>query len=182
MNRFDPERHHRRTLRLRGYDYSRAGVYAITICTYNRECLFGDVVDGKMFLNDFDRIVLDEWNRIDLVHERIHLDVRVIMPNHFHGIIVLKQRKGAIRELPLPGDPRQRRRMTIPKLIGRFKMVTTKKVNDLRRTPGLKLWQRNYYERIVRDQREWNRLRQYIIHNPERWDTDAENPERIDIP
>ena len=153
MIRFDPEKHRRRSIRLSGYDYSRAGVYAVTICTHNRECLFGEIVDGRMVLNDFGRILSDEWNRINLVHERINLDAMVVMPNHFHGIIVLTNPMGAIRELPLPGNPIQRRRMTIPKLVGRFKMITAKRINQLHKSPGMRIWQRNYYERIVRNER-----------------------------
>jgi len=169
-------RKNRRSIRLQGYDYSRAGAYFVTICTENRECLFGDVIDGKTALNDAGRIAADEWTKTALIRDEIQLDEWVVMPNHFHGIVIFSTPVGAIHESPLRMTVTQRRNMALPKLIGRFKMLSAKRINELRQTPGAKLWQRNYYEHIVRNENELNRIRQYIIDNPKNWKSDRNYP------
>ena len=188
----DPTNHERkrRSIRLQGYDYSQAGAYYITVCTRNRECLFGNVVDGQMQSNEAGQIVQAVWDGLQQCYEGIELDAFIIMPNHVHGIVVIRPRVGAIHELPvqqihespLPSKPSalariaDRRRMLLSKIIGRFKMVTAKQINDLRQTRGSALWQRNYYEHIVRDEASLNRVRQYIADNPAQWEFDRENP------
>ncbi|MEJ5264492.1 MAG: hypothetical protein WHT29_04170 [Bacteroidales bacterium] len=136
--RYVPQKHRRRSIRLKGYDYSQPGGYYVTLVTQNRECLFGDVVDGKMVLNEAGRIV--EWIWYDLPNHvaNVKLDEFVVMPNHVHGIIMImaNDHVGAIHELPLHElpqhelpqrespqheSPLQRRNMTLPKIIGRFK-------------------------------------------------------------
>ena len=179
--KYNPDVHHRRSIRLQEYDYSRAGAYFVTICTKNRECLFGDVIGGQMVLNDAGQIVVDEWTKTALIRDEIQLDEWVVMPNHFHGIVIFSTPVGAIHESPLHESPlrmtvTQRRNMALPKLIGRFKMLSAKRINELRQTPGAKLWQRNYYEHIVRNENELNRIRQYIIDNPKNWESDRNYP------
>jgi REP element-mobilizing transposase RayT len=176
------ERHHRRSIRLHGYDYSQAGAFFLTFCTQNRECLFGDVVDGKMQLNDAGKIVADEWLKIAEIRDDIELDEWIVMPNHFHGILTINNTVGAIHESPLQMTITQRRNMTLPKLIGRFKMLSSKRINEMRDTPGIKLWQRNYYEHIIRKDDSLCRIREYILNNPLQWEMDRENPAAGAIP
>jgi REP element-mobilizing transposase RayT len=172
----------RRSIRLKDYDYSQAGAYYITICTRDRECLFGNVVNGQMQLNEAGRIVRAVWDGLPRFYEGIELDAVVVMPNHLHGIIVICAAVGAIHESPLPSKQAkllriaERRRMLLSKIIGRFKMVTAKNINDLRGVSGLAVWQRNYYEHIVRNDESLHRIRQYIVENPAQWEFDRENP------
>ena len=176
---FSPQRKNRRSIRLKGYDYSQAGAYFVTICAQNRQCLFGDIADGKMVLNKYGKIVADEWKKTAEIRREIELDEWIVMPNHFHAIVVMTDPVGAIHELPLQMSQKQRRKMTLPKLIGRFKMLSSKRINKLRNTPGTKLWQRNYYEHIICNDDELHCTREYIINNPLKWESDKENPVNI---
>lgn len=175
-------RRKRRSIRLLEYDYSRAGAYFITICTRERECLFGNVVDGQMQLNEAGQIIQSVWDDLPQFYEGIELDAFVIMPNHVHGAIIIRTGVGAIHELPLRSKASasahiaDRRRMLLSKIVGRLKMISAKQINALRQTPGSAFWQRNYYEHIVRDEESLNRIRQYIVDNPAQWDFDRENP------
>ncbi len=182
--RYDPERHHRRSIRLRGYDYTRPGAYFVTICTRKRVCLFGDVVDGEMRLNALGDVVRDEWFRTAELRPYVRLDERefVVMPNHIHGIIwivgddtvgddtVGAQRRCAPTRKPnvTPGS--------LGAIVRSFKSAVTKRINALRGTPGAPLWQRNYYEHIIRNEEALQRIREYIANNPLRWGQDLENP------
>jgi REP element-mobilizing transposase RayT len=162
--------HGRRTIRIRNYDYSKKGLYFLTFCTQEKEELFGEVEKGKMILNESGKILLDEWEKIE--DGNIKLLEFCIMPNHFHGIIEIKH--GVIRELPLHGDEdyeKKRRQMIIPKLVGKFKMLTAKKINILNNRTG-KMWQRNYYEHIIEDREEYLKISNYIKNNPQNWKED----------
>ena len=166
----------RRSIRLKEYDYSQSGAYFVTVCTNNRECLFGEIVDGEMVLNDAGRIVQTVWNSLPSRFPELELDTFVVMPNHIHSIIAITN-VGAIHELPLPpNDPMYRRRMLIPKIIGYAKMNTAKRINQSRNTRVNPVWHRNYYEHVIRNENELNDVRQYIVDNPAKWDTDEENP------
>jgi REP element-mobilizing transposase RayT len=164
----------RRSIRLPGYDYSQPGAYFITIVTHGRACLFGEVVDGQMRLNDVGRVVEEVWNSLPGRFSEINLGIAVVMPNHFHGILerldVDGISVGAIHELPLP----DRRRMTLPLVIGYFKMNTAKQINILRNTRGVPVWQRNYYEHIIRNDDDYHLVYQYIAGNPACWLDDGE--------
>jgi putative transposase len=174
----NPECHHRRSIRLRGYDYSQAGAYFITICTHERIRLFGDIMNGEMRLNDAGRVVQMIWDELPNHYSGVETDAFVVMPNHIHGIILITETVGAIHESPLQ-SPRERRQMLLPKIIGRFKMNTAKRINEMRHTPGAPLWQRNYYEHIIRDEESLNRIREYIANNPTQWELDRENPNMV---
>jgi len=170
--KYNPEKHHRRSIRLQGYDYSLPGAYFITICTEKRICLFGNIIYGKMVLNEYGKIAQQCWLNIPLHYQNVELNEFVVMPNHIHGIIIINDTVGAIHELPQQKTPQQRRLMTLPKIIGRFKMNSAKQLNQLRQTSGLSVWQRNYYEHIIRNEFEFNKIREYIINNPLKWELD----------
>jgi len=183
--RIAPQRHRRRSIRLPGYDYSSAGAYFVTICTQNRKRLFGEIVDGEMRLNDAGKIVAHEWMNIGKINNEIELDEWIVMPDHFHGILIINVAVRAIHESPGQSEsPRQpgqmaivqRRNMTLPKLIGRFKMLSSKSINIIRNTPGVPVWQRNYYEHIIRKHESLNRIRAYIANNPAKWKMDHKKP------
>ena len=161
------------SIRLPGHDYSSPGAYFITICTHNRQYLFGEIVNNEMILNEYGEIANKYWYEIPKHYTNTQLDEYVIMPNHIHGIIFIV---GAIHELPLQQNEFsqliQRRKMLLPKIIGRFKMNAAKQINQIRQTPGIPVWQRNYYEHIIRNDNELNKIREYIINNPLTWQTD----------
>lgn len=166
-----------RSIRLKGYDYARPGAYFVTICTQNRVCLFGDVVNGKMRLNDTGDIVRQCWLDMPAHCSTAVLDEFVVMPNHIHGVIVLGDAPvGATHASPLPTRPRGPRRQSIASIVGSFKSAVTKRLNERRGTPGASVWQRNYYEHIIRDDAAWQRIREYIANNPLQWALDRENP------
>ena len=162
---FDTEIHHRRTIRLKGYDYSQQGYYFVTICTQNYENLFGDVIDGKMILNDSGLMVEKLWEELPLFYSDIVCDKFVIMPNHIHGIILIKETT----------------RLSLSDIVQRVKSLTTKKYIDNVKQKNWnpfnkRLWQRNYYEHIIRDKNELHNIRNYIVNNPLKWELDRENP------
>ena len=166
---FDPTIHHRRSIRLQGYDYSQAGMYFVTLCTRNRECLFGEIVDETMRLNPVGQIVADSWAWLAQRYEHVELDEWVVMPNHLHGIVVINDHcKGGSRTAPTK---------PIGRLIGAYKTVSTNQANTFRQTPGLLLWQRNYWERIVRDEAELLSIQEYICNNPAQWTQDKLHPQ-----
>ncbi len=181
---YDPSRHHRRSIRLPGYDYTRAGAYFITIVTHDRACLFGDVVDGDMRLNESGEIAHAEWRRTAAIRPRVVVDAFVVMPNHLHGIVILTDdggRRGTLQRAPTQCAPATERfgqptPGSIPTIVRLFKSATTKRINDMRGTPGLPVWQRNYYEHIIRDDESLRRIRQYIRDNPVHWAFDRDNP------
>ena len=171
--KYHPHHHHRRSIRLRGYDYSTPGAYFVTICVKNLECLFGDVTNGRMDLSVMGRIAFDVWQEIPKRYANVQLDEFVVMPNHIHGIIIVNDSNvGAIHELPLRQNRMERRRMLIPKIVGYYKMNTAKQINKYRNTPAVPLWQRNYYERIIRNIDEMRRTREYMTNNPVLWADD----------
>ena len=178
-----PPRPNRRSIRLRGYDYTSAGAYFVTICVQNRECLFGDVVDGQMVLNDYGRIVEGKWGNTPKLRTNVELDEFIVMPNHFHGIVVIAEPgRGVLHYAPANGQPTHTNTskfrsptQTIGAIIRGFKSTVTKHINELRNTPGAKIWQRNYYEHIIRHDDEFSRIREYITVNPARWEMDREN-------
>ena len=194
---FNPEIHHRRSIRLRDYDYASAGAYFVTICTQGRECFFGHIDNEMMALNDAGRMLEKVWNELPQRFVGIELDAFVVMPNHVHFIVFLVgaplvgARLVGIQEQEahnpadscgqdLGGHKTRPYGQTITDVIGAFKSITTQEY-----TVGVKqsdwpsflgrLWQRNYYERVVRNEGELNGYREYIEFNPLRWADDEEN-------
>ncbi|MCL4558950.1 MAG: transposase [Deltaproteobacteria bacterium] len=185
MYRYDHSIHHRKSIRLKDYDYSQAGAYFVTICTKNKECLLGDVVDGKMQFNKYGQIVEREWLRTGIIRQNVQIDEFVVMPNHIHVIIVLNDVVGATRWVAqnktIPNRAIHRIAPTfqsnsIGAIIGQFKSIVTKKINLIRSTPGAPLWQRNYYEHIIRNEGDMNGIREYVMNNTLRWIEDENNP------
>ena len=173
--KFDPKIHHRRSIRLQGYEYSQAGAYFVTIVAWQREMLFGEIVNEEMALNDFGRIASEKWQWLETQYEYVELGAWVIMPNHLHGILVIHDDgRGGSRPAPTPI-----KRKPLGGLIGAFKTISTKQINILRDTEGQVVWQRNYYEHIIRNEPEMDRITRYIESNPSAWMDDDENPNRV---
>ena len=199
---YDPKIHHRRSIRLRGYDYAQSGLYCVTIVVQGRQTIFGEIANGVMRANDAGRIVEEVWGELPTHFACVDTDAFVLMPNHIHGIVVICDRceagsavgggeggetpplRGAESAVgggegeetpPLPvfsGRPK------LGQVVAYFKYRSAKRINALWGTAGERLWQRNYYEHVVRDERDLERLRGYIDENPARWDLDDENPSR----
>lgn len=212
---YDPQLHHRRSVRLKGHDYAMAGAYFVTVVARDDVCLFGDVADEAVHLNDVGRITRAVWVYLPVHFPRLALDAFVIMPNHIHGIITISDDDcgGVGAGFPRPFTPRHESsqhasshtestghgaettdagdadarkkgaetaplppRRTLGQIVAFFKYQSTKRINAMRGTPGLHVWQRNYYEHIIRDDESLNRIRQYILENPGRWMFDREDP------
>ena len=185
---YNPQKHHRRSIRLKGYDYSQEGAYFITICCHNRQGIFGEIKNGKMHLNKYGKIAETEWRKTAVIRNNVELDEFIIMPNHVHGIIKITDVVGAYCNTPqqIRNTTRQIRNtpqqihnttqqtgfrspsQTIGSIIRGFKSTTTKQINQIRHTPGLPVWQRNYYEHIIRNKQALHRIRYYIINNPKK--------------
>ncbi|ELS01947.1 transposase [Xenococcus sp. PCC 7305] len=209
--KYNPQHHHRRSIRLPKYDYSRSGLYFVTICTYQKLNWFGEVCDDKICLNQIGKIVAREWLRSSEIRQEIELDEWVVMPNHFHGIVVINQNHddGNIRKLTDPktnnsgahsgahsgtyldthlgaslAPLRMRKPRSLSSFVAGFKSAVTKQVRQICQEPNLRLWQRNYYESVIRDRQQLDNVRRYIINNPLCWHEDPENQnhQSIDFP
>ncbi|MEW6685620.1 MAG: transposase [Candidatus Edwardsbacteria bacterium] len=151
-------------------------MYFVTICTHQRECLLGEIENGQMFLNQYGKVVNDEWLRTAKVRSNVLLDTFVVMPNHLHGIIIITDVVGATRRVAPTGLPNGPKSGSVGAMIGQFKSIVSKRINRVYDTSCAVLWQRNYYEHIIRNEKSLNKIRQYIIENPLYWDLDEENP------
>lgn len=220
MNQYNPNIHHRRSIRLKGYDYSQAGLYFITICCQDRAHLFGHIENGEMILNEYGKIAWEEWHATEAIRDNCRTHEFIVMPNHIHGIIEILFKKenkkeelgkNNFEEIGKFKSPSQ----TIGSIIRGFKIATIKKIKDFiqeekdnrgsstgefkinsgegdlkdnRSTVELqfaptaptekiknlnfKIWQRNYYEHIIRNEQAYNNISNYIINNPAKWDED----------
>jgi putative transposase len=230
--KYDPQKHHRRSIRLKGYDYTSPGAYFIAICTHQRHCLFGEIINGEMQLNAMGQCVDAHWNRLATHFPHLQLDGFVVMPNHIHGILILTPtenptpRMGAALgnprshstgtfcpnatpgsdsvkpqpetvspdwnqgsiALPLESEPgvtfgremgadgvgglpnvAPLRAGSLGAIVLNFKSVTTRRINQMRKMTSVPVWQRNYYERIIRDDQALEQIRAYIHNNPRSW-------------
>ena len=175
----DPKETLRRSIRLKEYDYSQPGTYFVTICTHRRECLLGKFGEGKIHLSTAGLAVQSIWEKLPQRYCHTGIDIYRVMPNHFHGIITIDV--GAIHESPLrlPMLIRSRRKMLLSKMVGYFKMNSAKKINQLRATPDQSVWQRNYYEHVIRNEFDFEDIREYIQNNPLKWLGDEYHPAKI---
>jgi REP element-mobilizing transposase RayT len=168
MNKYNPDIHHRRSIRLRGYDYSQEGLYFVTLCTQNHECLFGEIADGEMRLNEIGKMI-EKWCA-ELSHkfQDIILDAHIIMPNHFHAIIVNTGTPAAVGadlrvcpdmrcpDMRCPDTWGEHAGSPLHAVVQWFKTMTTNEYIRGVKTLGWqpfnkRVWQRNYYEHIIRD-------------------------------
>jgi putative transposase len=160
----------RKSPRIAGYDYTSPGIYFVTLCAAAGQCVFGEVVGGVVRLNDIGRTVAQCWESTPRHFLTVELDLYVVMPNHVHGLLALTDTADA----PSSNRPRP----TVHTVVGAFKSAATRQVNILRDTPGAPLWQRAYYEHVVRTDQGLERIRAYIAGNPAKWELDEENPAR----
>jgi len=181
---YDPSLHRRRSIRLKGYDYSQAGAYYITVCVEDRSCLFGDILDGNMRLSAVGDMIASEWLALQSRFPNVELDEYIVMPNHMHGIIVINSDYVGAGIAHAKDWATTRVAPTLGDMLGAFKSSVT--VNYIRGVKQLgwprfrgRLLQRNFYEHIIRDERDLNRIREYIAKNPALWDEDEENPARV---
>ena len=183
---YDPKIHHRKSIRLKNYDYSQAGLYFVTICTQNQLHLFGEIVNDEMVLNDAGVMIDEIWHEIPYYYHKFAIHELVIMPNHIHGIIEIVHNTVGAGPRACPDDTSQTGQPQgvaptgLGDILHRFKTLTTKryidgvKNDDWPRFNG-KLWQRNYWEHIVRNENEYNHIAQYIMDNPKKWALDKLN-------
>ena len=151
---YNPEIHHRHSIRIQGYDYANAGTYFVTICCYQRHHLFGEIDNGEMKINAIGQIVSAQWQKIPQHFPNAELDGFILMPDHLHGIIVISESK---------------EKASLANIIQNFKSISSRKINRFNKSYGVSIWQRNYYERIVRTEQELTNLREYIKNNPANW-------------
>ena len=198
MIKFDPQKHHRRSIRLKNHDYSQEGAYYVTIVAWHREFLFGEIVNKEMRLNKVGKIVEWEWLELPKRLSYVELGKYVVMPNHFHGILFIHENVGATRQgqtislsgaeplqtvtlegidgSPLPHGPKP---ASLGAIIAQFKSRATKRIwkfSEYKETP---IWQRNYYEHIIRNDKDLQSKTDYIEANPLLWDEDDENPVNV---
>ena len=168
----------RRSIRLKGFNYSTDGAYFLTICVRNRECLLGEIQCGKMVLNDYGEIVRYVWEGLPKQVLDIYLDEYVIMPNHFHAILVIDKSVDSanVYDGLDVNEAKDRRKMLLPKVVGRFKMLAAKAINQSREIEG-SFWQRNYHENVIRSEEDLQRVREYIVNNPMQWEMDENHPD-----
>jgi putative transposase len=172
----------RRSIRLPDYDYTADGAYFLTICTYEKACVFGEIVRGAMIPNEWGKIVREEWEKTAILREYIELDVFVVMPNHFHGILVIKDmaNQGMMHHAPTKNASLSRQfskpqAESLASIVGTFKAAVTRRIN-LMRDDRISIWQRNYYEHIIRDPQRYEFIHAYIETNPQRWAEDSLYP------
>ncbi|MCL2074306.1 MAG: transposase [Marinilabiliaceae bacterium] len=174
MNNFNPNIHHRRSFRLKGYDYSKAGFYFVTICCQNNVHRFGTIENGAMILNKYGQIVQMVWNELPQHYPNVQLGEFVVMPNHIHGIIIISYdniaRNVGAGFKPAPTQPAPTHGLS--EIVRGLKTFSARKINELRNSQGEKLWQRNYWENIIRNEQAYQYIANYIINNPANWDND----------
>lgn len=193
---YNPNIHHRRSIRLKGYDYSQEGLYFITICVQDRARLFGKITDGQMLCNDAGTMVENEWLKLPERFTNIHLHEYIVMPNHFHAILEIVGASLVVAPVRVSlvdtqnddntqkGQPQGiaptvdiQKNKTVGDMVGAFQSIVTAEyirgVKNMGWTPfNGKLLQRNYYEHIIRDEKSYHTISKYIINNPAKWDDD----------
>lgn len=209
MNKYNPQIHHRKSIRLKGYDYAQEGLYFVTICCQDRAHLFGNIMNGKMILNDYGKIATEQWESTERIRKNCALHEFIIMPNHIHGIVEILFK---IENVNVKIGKFQSPSHSIGSIIRGFKIATIKKIKYFiqnhgrgelqfasgKFTPGnptpgkstprkpaphptptekiiqlnFKIWQRNYWEHIIRDEKSFQRISKYIINNPLQWQED----------
>ena len=189
--KFNPEIHHRRSIRLADYDYSQTGFYFITLCTHQKQYLFGEIRNNKMYVNQIGKVVQEEWLQSATIRKEIELDEWVIMPNHLHGIVIINSINNQDKEVihqeqgaSLP--PLQRNPKSLSSFVAGFKSSVTKRVRLMSEISDFIVWQRNFYESVIKDDIHLDNTRLYIQNNPVNWHRDPEKllkqNDLIDLP
>lgn len=166
----------RRSLRLPGYDYRKGGVYFVTVCAHQKRCIFGEILNETMIPNECGFIVEEEWLNSESVRPNVELDWYVLMPNHLHGVIVLRDeddKQKMSSDLAASPTSSTLKAGSLGAIVGQFKSVASKRILRLQNPPDRPIWQRNYYESIIRTPDIWNRSRDYIATNVMRWREDS---------
>ncbi len=177
---FQPDKHHRHSIRLAEYDYHGAGAYFVTVCTLHRGCLLGEAADGKIRLTRYGEIVGECWREIPAHFPNARLGQFTVMPNHIHGIIQLIEVPPKVaHEGEQPERFSQPVNRSVPTIMRTFKAAVTRRINGETDAFISNLWQRNYHEHVIRDDDEFNKICEYIIANPKRWAEDRENPHAL---
>jgi putative transposase len=185
--KYDPQIHHRRSIRLKGYDYAQAGAYFITICSHQRQHVFGEIINGEIKLNPWGEIARVEWFKTAVMRPYVELyeDEFVVMPNHVHGIIWLNDEAG-IRRRRVPTNPTEKFGKpvagSIPTIIRAYKSAVTYAINGLENSRGCIVWQSNYYEHVIRNEKEFDLIARYIYYTPYNWQTDQDNLNNLNPP
>ncbi len=177
--KYDPHIHHRRSIRYKGYDYSQQGGYFVTICVHDHECLLGDVSDTEMQLNDCGSIAHDAWIDLPNHYPNVEMDEFVVMPNHVHGIIIIMDHDETFAGAGSEPAPTMVKRYPLSEIVRSFKTFSARRINELRGTHGCPVWQRNYYEHIIRNEKELIAIRGYIVNNPSKWSADGDKHDYI---
>jgi REP element-mobilizing transposase RayT len=185
-----PDLPQRKSIRLQGFEYAQAGAYFVTICTQGKRCLLSSIVGKSVELTLAGEIVRAVWNSLPERFPRLVLDEFVIMPNHLHGVLGLvgaglappavnpgKDPANMAKAAP-PGAATTARNYSLPDVMGAFKSISTIQVNKRLQRKGIPLWQRSYYEHIIRKGEDLRKIQQYILENPLNWALDTENPHR----
>jgi putative transposase len=165
MNTF-PQRH---SLRLPDYNYVWQGAYFVTICTQDKQCLFGTIIESSMILNPYGELIKSCWEDLQLHYPEISNEIFMVMPNHVHGIIVI-QGSGRAGSKPAPT-----RQQPLSEIVRAFKTYSSRRINERRNSQGTPVWQRGYYEHVIRNDEEYYQIGEYILFNPAKWETDGEN-------
>jgi putative transposase len=204
---YNPKIHHRHSIRLKNYDYSSGGMYFITICTIEKKCIFRDIINGEMKLSPIGEIANNRWLEIPEHFKNVELDEFIIMPNHVHGIIVINdinnktnnhcdaglgeglgEGTSPLQHIHQPiydmgqqikSKQSDTQKRTLGQVVAYYKYGSTKEINTIYNSVGKKIWQRNYYDRIIRNEKELDKICEYIINNPLKWELDKEHPENI---
>ena len=187
--KINPQNYRRNSIRLKGFDYSLPGAYSITVVTHQRECLFGEVVDGEMLVNQFGKIVERTWMDLPTHYPQVTLEAFVVMPNHVHGIVIINDLRGGSL---LNGDlkvnnsmengeslpdinqthPYKMMQHGLPEIVRAFKSFSARRINLISNTQGFAVWQRSFYDHIIRDDWDYRNIWEYIQINPQKWQED----------
>lgn len=164
----------RRSPRLPGYDYRREGLYFVTICAVQMQLRFGTILDGILQLNGLGQLVSDEWERLAIARANVKLDRFVVMPNHLHGLIKIgEERERDSRDISVAETGSVTIQAgSLGAIVGQFKAAVSRRARAKGITGDTRIWQRGYYDHIVRDERSLNEIRRYILENPAKWHDD----------
>ncbi len=165
----DSTLHHRRSIRLKGYDYTQPGAYFVTLLAYQRQCLFCKITNGQVSISPIGQILQDQWLKLPDYFPFLALGTFVIMPNHLHGILILKsvsKEQAPHQQTDEGSGPKGTQPGSVGAILQTYKSVCTRRA---RQYADIRIWQPNYYEHIIRTEEEWERIHQYILANPVNW-------------